>query len=53
MRVGKTLCGLGIRCSHRMAGQPELAVVYYQKALELDPTNANAVKVLRELAGGE
>ena len=30
-------------------GQPELARIYYQKSLQIDPDNANAVKKLREL----
>jgi tetratricopeptide (TPR) repeat protein len=32
------------------AGRSEVAEVYYRKALELDPDNANAVAKLRELA---
>lgn len=32
-------------------GEKEIAVAYYQKSLTLDPTNDNAVKMLKKLAG--
>ena len=34
-------------------GQTELALVNYRKAVELDPTNANAVQIVRRLEGKE
>jgi tetratricopeptide (TPR) repeat protein len=36
--------------AYLQSGRPEVAGVYYRKALELDPDNANAVAKLRQLA---
>ena len=32
-------------------GQKELAIKNYEKSLELDPSNANAVQMLKKLRG--
>lgn len=38
--------------SYSERGEKELAIVYYQKSLQLDPDNKNAVEKLRGLGAG-